>query len=247
MDAILSKYMTNFFEIFILRIVYVHRGCNNPINVNRLPNAMNARIPNETLNRLLTGGFISNCYRCDICLDEDVLNTDMTDCELLPCYNDACNFVATRSSTTGPAECDGGWHFRSGCILSREPAQVDMTLMYYLGSKTTVIYQMEAICLSDSCNNFTTFRQLKNAVTVDPDLSCFINGTNPSTITPASSTAVTGTGSTSSGASTTATVSAATTTRGSTTTPTPSSGEQNFLNAKLFIFIIFFFFYIIKF
>lgn len=56
-------------------------GCNDPQIVNRLPNALNARIPNETLNRLLTGDLDSSCYVCDACLDEDVTMNDMSDCE----------------------------------------------------------------------------------------------------------------------------------------------------------------------
>jgi cobalamin biosynthesis Mg chelatase CobN len=127
----------------------------------------------------------------------------------------------------GPAECDEGWHFRSSCILSREPAQVDMTLMYYLRSKTIVLYQMEATCLSDNCNNFTTFKQLKEAITVDPNLSCFINDTLPVTLSSTTPPTTTITGTSTSTATptgvTTSTSSTSTTTSGSGTTTTASS------------------------
>jgi hypothetical protein len=207
-------------------------GCNNPQNVNRLPNALNARIPNETLNRLLTGDLVSSCYVCNnVCLDENLIGADISDCDLTPCPSHSCNFVATRSSTTGPSQCDGGWRFTSGCIPSREPAQVDMTLMYYIRSKTVVTYQMEATCLSDNCNNFTTFQQLKDAVTVDPDLSCLLNDTSSSTTFSSTSSTTIGTGST--------------TSSGGTTTA-PSSAGQVCIDTKSFI-LTFFSFYIIKF
>jgi len=170
---------------------------------------LNARIPNEILNPLLLGDLRSTCYQCDRCLDENVIGTNMSDCELIPCPNYACNFVATRSSTTSIGQCNSGWHFNSGCPPSTEPAQVDMTLMYYIRSKTVVIYQMEATCLSDNCNNFTTFKQLKDAITVDPDLSCLINDASSST------------------------------TSGPITTTLGSSAEQILMNRKLFILIIF--------
>jgi len=212
-------------------------GCNNPQNVNRLPNALNARIPNATLNQLLTGDLVSSCYVCDVCLDENVIGADISDCDVTPCLTHSCNFVATRSSTTGPSQCDGGWHFTSGCILSREPAQVDMTLMYYIRSKTVVIYQMEATCLSDNCNNFTTFKQLKDAVTVDPDLSCLLNDTSSSTTFSSTLSTTIGTGST---------VSTTANTGPTTTTNPPSSAGQVFIDTKFFILAIFSF-YIIKF
>ncbi|CAF0794401.1 unnamed protein product [Adineta ricciae] len=230
-------------------------GCNNPQYVNSLPNALNARIPNETLDRLLTGTLDSSCYVCDECLDEDVSMTNMSSCQQTLCPQHTCNFVATRSSTTGPAQCDGGWHFTSGCILSNEPAQVQMSIMYYIRSKTKVIYQLEATCHSDNCNNFTTFRQLKNDVTVDPDLTCLTSITTTTSL----STSSVSTSSTSS--SSTATGSTSTTTRtsssggGSTSTSTsaststtsaPSSAKQVLINVK-FIILTFLSLYIIKF
>lgn len=63
-----------------------------------------------------------------------------------------------------------------------------MTLMYYIDSNTLDLYEMEAICRSDNCNNFNTFVQLKNNITIDPDLSCLFPTT---TTTLASTTATT--------------------------------------------------------
>ncbi|CAF0735136.1 unnamed protein product [Rotaria sordida] len=206
-------------------------GCNNPENVNRLPNALNIRIPNATLNRLLTGELDNSCYLCNTCLDTDVTGTDMSACSVTPCPNHACNFVATRNSTTSLGQCSSGWHFTSGCILSREPAQVDMTLIYYIRSKTSFLYQMAAVCLNDNCNNFTTFKQLKDAVTVDPDLTCLLDNTSSST----TSTSILPT-------ITSSRTSSSTVTQISTTTSS-SSTEQIFINIKLFIFIVFFFLY----
>jgi hypothetical protein len=202
------------------------RGCNNPENINRLPNALNARIPNETLNRLLIGNIDSNCYRCNICLSDDIPETDISKCEITPCVNGACNFVATRGSPTSTAQCNSGWHFTSNCILPRESALVDMTLMYYIRSQTIVLYQMAAVCLGDNCNNITTFKQLKDAVTVDPDLSCLTNDTSSSTTT------------------TTSTISTPSITSNPTTTTPSSSAEDIFINRKLFILIILFSLYI---
>jgi hypothetical protein len=257
---------------FELYFSYTYSGCNNPQNVNRIPNALNARIQNATLNRLLTGDLDNSCYSCDICLDENIIGADISDCDIVPCPNHACNFVATRSPTTGPAQCDGGWHFTSSCILSREPAQVDMTLMYYINSKTIVLYQMEATCLSDNCNNFTTFKQLKDDITVQPNLSCLINDTMPSTLSSTISSTTTSTrtsisttsgtssttttsssgGTTTSGGSTTTSGGGTTTSGGGTTTSgggttsstttTSGSAEQILLNTKFFILIIFFLF-----
>ncbi|CAF0887313.1 unnamed protein product [Adineta steineri] len=265
-------------------------GCNNPQNVNSLPNALNARIPNETLTRLLTGDLINTCYLCtNLPLTEDLLDTDMSKCPPTNCPQYSCNFVATRQS--------GGWRFSSGCILSRVPAQVDMTLMHYINSDKLVVYQMEATCLSNNCNTITTFKQLKDAITVDPDLSCLPNinttsttSTSTSSVSPSGSSSSTTTGgpgvttttggpgvtTTTGGTGVTTTTTggpgvtttttggpgATTTTTGgpgvttttggpgitTTTTaqPTTSSGEQDFLNIKLFILTIFSF-YIIKF
>ncbi|CAF1010911.1 unnamed protein product [Adineta steineri] len=240
-------------------------GCNNPQNVNSLPNALNARITDETLTRLLTGDLINTCYACNnLNLTENLLDTDMSKCQPTNCPQYSCNFVATRQS--------GGWRFSSGCILSRVPAQVDMTLMYYINSEKTVVYQMEATCLSDNCNTISTFKQLKDAIGVDPDLSCLANinttsttSTSTSSVSPSGSSSSTTTGGP--GVTTTTTTGGpavtTTTTRGpgvttttatggpgvtTTTTaqPTTSSGEQDFLNTKLFILTIFSF-YIIKF
>jgi hypothetical protein len=136
----------------------------------------------------------------------------MSACTLQSCSSYSCNFVATRSSTTSIAQCGNAWHFASGCIPSRESAQVDMTLMYYIRSQTTVLYEMTAICLSDNCNNFTTFIQLKNALTANPDLSCLINDTSSSTT---SSSTI-------------------------STTTSKSPVDHILMNNKLFIFIIFF-------
>jgi hypothetical protein len=177
---------------------------------------LNARISNEILNRLLIGELDSSCYQCDICLDEDFVDTNMSNCGLTPCPNYSCNFVATRSSPTSTAQCNNGWHFTSGCILSRELAQVDMTLMYYIRSKTTVLYQMEAICLSDNCNNISIFKQLKDAITVDPDLSCLINETSSTTTSTVSTTS----------------------NPSMTTTTSSSSAKRILINRKLFILII---------
>ncbi|CAF2797824.1 unnamed protein product [Rotaria sp. Silwood2] len=178
--------------------------CNNPEHVNGLPNALNIRIPNETLDHLLTGELDNNCYQCDTCLDSDVTNTNMSTCSMVACPNHACNFVATRNSSTSVAKCGGGWHFTSGCILSREYASVDMTLIYYIHSNTSFLYQMKAVCLNDNCNNFTTFRQLKDAVTVDPDLTCLLNNfTSISTTSRPTSSTASGTYSTTSSRSST--------------------------------------------
>jgi hypothetical protein len=154
----------------------------------------------------------------------------MSACDIIPCPNHACNFVATRSSTTSTPQCGTGWHFASGCTPSRESARIDMNIMYYIRSQTTVLYQMAAICLSDNCNNFTTFTQLKDAITVDPDLSCLIDDINSTTSTVSTTSS-----------STTAVTSTVSTTSTSTTTTTLSSSvDYIFLNNKLFILIIFF-------
>jgi len=147
----------------------------------------------------------------------------MSNCGLTSCPNYACSFVATRSSPTSTAQCNNGWHFTSGCILSRELAQVDMTLMYYILSKTTVLYQMEAICLSDNCNNIMTFKELKDAITVDPDLSCLINETSSTTT---------------SAVSTTSSLPTTTSSPSMTTTTSSSYAKQILINRKLFILII---------
>ncbi|CAF0845123.1 unnamed protein product [Rotaria sp. Silwood1] len=228
-------------------------GCNNPEDVNRLPNALNIRIPNETLNRLLTGELDNNCYQCDTCLDTDVTSTDMSTCSFVPCPAHACNFVATRNSTTSLAQCGSGWHFTSGCILSKEPASVDMTLIYYIRSKTSFLYQMAAVCLNNNCNNITTFKQLKDAVTVDPDLTCLLdNKTTSTTPRPTVSTTtqtfstISNTGSTSTrttnGVTTAPGTSSSVTQPLSTTTTSGSSSTQSFMNTKIFIFIFFFLF-----
>jgi hypothetical protein len=214
---------------------------------------LNARIPDATLEQLLTGNLYNSCYRCDICLDENVSNTNMSNCEFISCPNYSCNFVARRGSTTGLAQCNSGWHFSSNCILSREPAQVDMTIMYYIRSKTIVLYQMVAICLSDNCNNITTFQQLKDAVTVDPDLSCLIDDTSSSTTYSSTSSTTTITGSTVTTSSTGSIVTTSSTgsivttsSTGSTTTTQGSSAEKVYMNTKLFILIFFSFYITIK-
>jgi hypothetical protein len=146
----------------------------------------------------------------------------MSACILENCPTHACNFIATRNSPGSIAQCGTTWHFSSGCIPSREYAQVDMTMMYYIRSQTNFLYQMAGVCLSDNCNNFTTFLQLKNAITVDPDLSCLINSTTGSTITTPASTIAT----------TTPTSTIATTTQ-------PSSVDRILMNKKLCIFFLF--------
>ncbi|CAF3061980.1 unnamed protein product [Rotaria socialis] len=237
-------------------------NCNHPEDVNRLPNALNARIPNATLERLLLGDLDSSCYVCDTCLDSDVTNTDMSNCTKEPCLNHACGFVATRNSPSSTKQCNAGWHYSSYCMGSREVAQVDMTLIYYIRSKSFYIYQMEAVCLRNDCNNMTTFKQLKDAVTVDPDLTCLIDSSNSSTTTsirPVTSTTARVTTSTAVGGLTstttrqvTGTLTGPTTTQLSTgsgittvsniqITTTGSGPEQLFVNTKLFIFVIFFF------
>jgi hypothetical protein len=147
----------------------------------------------------------------------------MSECVLENCLSRACRFIATRSTPTSTAQCGNTWHFTSSCNPSLEYAQVDMTLMYYIRSQTMFLYQMAAICLGDNCNNFATFLQLKNAITVDPDLSCLINDTTSSS----TSTSI-------SPISTTTSISPI-----STTTPR-SSADYILMNDKLFIFIIFF-------
>ncbi|CAM4820527.1 unnamed protein product [Rotaria magnacalcarata] len=122
-------------------------GCNEPGDVNRLPNALNARIPNATLERLLLGDLDNSCYVCNTCVDSDVTNTDMSNCTKQLCQSHACGFVATRNSPSSIAQCNAAWHYSSYCMGSREVAQVDMTLIYYIRSKSFYIYQMEAICL----------------------------------------------------------------------------------------------------
>lgn len=203
--------------------LFVYSDCNNPQNINRLPNALNARILDETLGQYLLGDLNTDCYQCNTCLDENNINTDMSSCASISCPNYACNFVATRGSNTSITLCNNEWHFTSGCILSRELAQVDMTLMYYIRSKTIALYQMETICRNDNCNSITTFKQLKDAITVDPDLSCLINDTSSSTTisTPTSTTTT------------------STSTLTTTTTISGSSSKQILIGMKLFIVVIF--------
>lgn len=200
-------------------------GCNDPQNVNRLPNALNARIPDATLNQLLTGDVDSSCYSCNLCVNDDVPSTDMSDCGYTPCPQHSCNLVATRVATTGPVQCDGGWHFTSGCIQSREPAQVEMTVMHYIRSNTTVIYQMEAICNSDNCNNLMTFKGLKDALKVDPDLTC-LSASNTTTTSSSSTSTTTSSSTNSSASSTTPATATATSTTGGTGPTTGSSGAS---------------------
>lgn len=157
----------------------------------------------------------------------------MSACTIEPCPNHACGFVATRDSPTSTAQCGTGWHFSSYCVGSREPAQIDMTLIYYIGSKTTYLYQMAAACLNNNCNNVTVFKQLKDAITIDPDLTCLIDYTNATTTTissstrPPSSTTTTGRSSstTTRGASTTTTRGGSTTTTGGGSTTTTRGGS----------------------
>ncbi|CAF1145059.1 unnamed protein product [Rotaria magnacalcarata] len=228
-------------------------GCNEPGDVNRLPNALNARIPNATLERLLLGDLDNSCYVCNTCVDSDVTNTDMSNCTKQLCQSHACGFVATRNSPSSIAQCNAAWHYSSYCMGSREVAQVDMTLIYYIRSKSFYIYQMEAICLSNDCNNMTTFKQLKDAVTVDPDLTCLIDYSNSSTTTsirPVTSTAAGGLTSTAVGGLTSTAVGGLTSTATggltstSTGSPEGSGSEQIFINTKLFIFVIFSFYFI---
>lgn len=145
--------------------------------MNRLPDALNALIPDTTLNELLLGDVENTCYQCNTCFDENNPVVNMSACGTTACPDGSCNFVATRYSSSSTAQCGDTWHFTSGCIPSREPSQVDMTLMYYINSGTTKVYQMEAICHTDNCNNFNTFTQLKNALSIDPDLSCLVSST----------------------------------------------------------------------
>lgn len=214
-----------FIKIIILFIVY--SGCNDPRNVNRLPTELNARIPDSTLNQLLVGQVDSTCYRCDTCFDENAPSINMSACTVEYCTSSSCSFVATHGSITSIAQCGNSWFFTSGCISSLETAEVDMTLMYYLRSQNTVLYQMKAICHNNYCNSFSTFIQLKNAITIYPDLTCLINETSSSTTS--SSTIPTG-----------STTSASTV---STTTST-SPVDYILMNNKLFIIIIFFLIYI---
>ena len=144
----------------------------------------------------------------------------MSNCEPSPCPNYACNFVATRNSPTSIAQCNTDWHFSSNCIRSKESAQVDMTLMYYLQSQAIVAYQIQAICLTNNCNNFTTFLQLKDAITVDPDLSCLVNDTFSTTTKTTSSKPTT------------------TTTTTTTTSKSPGTSEGCLIKTNLFINII---------
>ena len=156
-------------------------GCNDPKNINRLSDAWKPRIPTATLDRLLTGNIVSNCTRCSTCLDENFTGTEANGCVSELCASHACGFVATRASPLDPQQCQRGWRFASFCIGSREPAQVDMTLMYYLQSKKSVVYQLEAICLSDNCNSPATFKQLKDNITVESNLDCLLGNSNSST------------------------------------------------------------------
>ena len=184
----------------------------------------------------------------------------MSDCHFVPCLNHACSFVATRVSGSSSAQCSGGWHFTSDCLLSEEPAQVDMTLMYYIRSNTSILYQMTSVCLTDNCNNISVFKELESSITVNPDLSCLIdfNATTIFSSTTTTTTAITSTISTTmstgSTTTTTTTTTATTTTMAMTTTTaititttatttTTSIGsiQHILMDTKLFIFTIIFF------
>ena len=141
-------------------------------------------ISNEALNQSLLGEQINTCYQCDICVDANNPSVNMSACSTTPCSSYSCNFVATRHSPRSIEQCGNDWRFTSGCILSQEPAQVDMILMYYIDSNTVDLYEMQAICRSDNCNNVNTFVQLKNNITIDPDFSCLF----PTTTTTSTST-----------------------------------------------------------
>ena len=186
-----------------------------------MPTALNARIPNATLDRLLTGDLISKCYTCSAYIDENNPDDPISGCVSENCPNHACWLLATRNSS-GSAN---RWRFRAGCLGSREAAEVDMSIMYYIRSQTTVIYQLRATCLTDNCNNFTTFQLLKADLTVVPDLTCFITSSNSSTIGPTTSPTETGS-------------SILSTSLGQTTiipTTTPSSAQSLFLARHSFL------------
>ena len=162
------------------RFIFCFSGCNDPKKINGLTDAWKPRISNAVLDRLLKGDIVSNCTRCTTCLGENFTGTEANSCVSEPCASHTCGFVATRVSSLNPQQCPSGWRFASFCIGSREPAQVDMTLMYYIQSKTSVVYQLEANCLSDNCNSPATFKQLKDAITVESNLDCLIGSSNSS-------------------------------------------------------------------
>jgi hypothetical protein len=143
---------------------------------------LNARIPNETLDRLLLGDIVSKCYTCSKWIDENMINEYMDHCISEDCRNHACGLMVSRSnSSNGNIPNGNRWYFKGSCRSSREPASIDLTLIHYIRSKTSVIYQMEAVCLSDNCNNFSTFQQLKDALSIRPDLACLTTKDNTST------------------------------------------------------------------
>ena len=140
-------------------------------------------IPNTTLTQLLEGDLVGSCYTCNgICVDENNANGAMSNCQIEACPSHTCWFLASQNSPRNLSNCGNQWAFSSGCRQSADEAQVDMTLMYYIRTRMTVLNEMEAVCRNENCNNFTVFKQLKDAIRVNPNLNCLSNIDNGTTI-----------------------------------------------------------------
>ncbi|CAF1468776.1 unnamed protein product, partial [Didymodactylos carnosus] len=188
----------------------VFSGCNHPKIADRLPYALETHIPDNILDQYLDGVSNYQCWDCAKCVNDTVGIDNMSGCTKQYCLTNACSLVVSRN-TNNPT-CP--YTMRSKCYdLGYPPIHVNMTLVYYYNSDKKVIYTMDVICHKDNCNDYSTYKALENALSVNPDLACLDIG--ESTLATAM-TAGTGTTRTP-GTGTTATA-------GTGTTRTPGTG-----------------------